>query len=252
MASSGEDTTSAAARILVPGFACLVAFVLIGLALPRVAAYLVTTSWQHFAQAVPEPGLSVADMDALLASYREATKWQPDNAELQKMHGRLALLALRPDRPDIAALRNEAAAALRAAIIAAPNDACAWATYAYAGTRYGLPGAAAEPSLRLAYILSPPTPSCATLRLSAMLARAPALPEDLKPYVEADLRSLWASPQYRPDLVYVYRDASPAAQTLMRETLATQTRPTFETFLKSAANPPSKPESRPAEPVPAR
>lgn len=254
--ASREDTASTVSRILVPAFALLVGCSLIGLALPRAAAYFTTTSWRHFSQAGPEADSSAADVDALLASYRAATDWQPGDATLQKTRGQLALLALRPGRSDLTALKGEAASALRAAIVAAPNDACAWAIYAYAGTRYALADVTIEPSLRLAYILSPPTPPCATLRLSAMLARPAALPEDLKPYVEADLRSLWATPQYRPSLAYVYRDAPPAGQALMRATLSTETRSSFDVFLRGQgylpSAPRSKPESRPVLPVPSR
>lgn len=200
-------------RVLAPGVALLIGVTLICLAVPRAIAYFDVISWGDFSQAGPRPGAPLEETDAVLADYRDAAAWLPGDADLQQMHGRLALLALRPDR---AALKDEAASALRAAVAAAPNRTCAWALYAYAGSRYDLPSIAIKPSVRLAYILSPPTPACASLRISAILALPQGVPDDLKPYVDADLRSIWHS-RARRDLAFIYRDAPAGARPFIAE-----------------------------------
>ncbi len=208
---SPDDKASSSPRLLAPGVALLIGVILVGLALPRITAYFDVVSWRDFSQAGPQPGDTLEETDAQLAAYRAAVGWLPGDAGLQQFRGRLALLALRPRRTENAVLKEEAASALRSAVAAAPNRACAWAMYAYAGSRYALSSVSVEPAVSLAYILSPPSPACAGLRVAAILSLPGAIPDDLKPYVEADLRSLWSS-QARGDLAYIYRDAPAGRQ----------------------------------------
>ncbi|MFZ2469174.1 MAG: hypothetical protein WAW54_12370, partial [Parvibaculum sedimenti] len=100
-------------RFLAPGGALAIGIVLVGLAVPRVVAYFDVVSWRDFSQAGPRPGAPVEQTDAVLAAYRNAAAWLPGDADLQQMRGRLALLALRAERAENAALKDEAASALR-------------------------------------------------------------------------------------------------------------------------------------------
>ncbi len=240
--ASTEDTAAFIPRLLVTGAALLVGLALIGLAFPRAAAYYHAVSWRSLSLAGPSATDSAAETEALLAAYRAATAWQPGDATLQKLHGQQALLELGHDKTDIGALKMEAATSLALAIAAAPDNVCAWASYAYAGNRYALPGVAVGPSIRLAYILSPPPPSCTGLRLSVMLAHPDAIPDDLKPYVMADIKALWFSLQYgrSTDLVYVYRDAPPESRALIKETVATPTPRGQRAFDALIKGPPSR------------
>ncbi|MEN6542652.1 hypothetical protein [Parvibaculum sp.] len=204
--ASPDGQVSRFTRFLASGAAFLIGIVLIGLALPRAAAYFEIVSWRDLSQLAPTPTDTLEETDAQLAAYRRAAAWLPDDALLQQFRGRLALLALRPDPSKNASMKEEAASGLRAAVAAAPNRACAWAIYAYAGSRYALPSVSVEPAVRLAYILSPPSPACAALRLSAVLSLPQRVPDDMKAYAEADLRGLWHS-RMRRELAYIYRDA---------------------------------------------
>jgi hypothetical protein len=93
--------------------------------------------------------------------------------------------------------------------------------YAYGGSRYALPGVTVAPAIRLAYILSPPPPPCTGLRLSVLLARPEAIPADLMPYVQGDMKGLWFNMRFRrsTDFIYVYRAAPPEGRTLFRATV---------------------------------
>lgn len=204
--ASPDGQVSRATRFLASGVAFLIGAVLVGLAVPRAVAYFQIVSWHDLSQLGPSRADTLEETDARLAAYQRAVAWLPGDALLQQFRGRLALLALRPDPSRNATLKEEAASGLRAAVVAAPNRACAWAIYAYAGSRYALTSVSVEPAVRLAYILSPPSPACAGLRLSAVLSLPQGVPDDLKAYAEADLRGLWHS-RMRRELAYIYRDA---------------------------------------------
>lgn len=239
---STEGAAAFIPRVLVTGAAVFIGLALIGLALPRAAAYYHAVSWRSLSLARPSAADTAAESKALLSAYRAATTWQPGDATLQKLHGQQALLELGHDKTNIRALKTEAATSLALTIAAAPDNVCAWASYAYAGNRYDLPGVAVGPSIRLAYILSPPAPSCAGMRLSVMLAHPDAIPDDLKPYVIADIEALWLSLQYHrsTDLVYVYRDAPPQSRALIKETVATATPRGQRAFDALIKGPPSR------------
>lgn len=217
--TSSDRKTFRFARILVPGVAFLIGALSVGLAIPRAVAYFEVVSWRDLSQLGPASGDPLEKTEAQLGAYSRAASWLPGDALLQQFRGRLALLARRSDPSENARLNDEAATGLAAAVAAAPDRACAWATYAYAGSRYALPRVSVEPAVRLAYILSPPSPACAGLRLSAVLSLPQGVPDDLKAYAEADLRGLWHS-QQRRQLVYIYRDAPQSTHAFFISTIS--------------------------------
>jgi tetratricopeptide (TPR) repeat protein len=186
-----------ASRFLVPLISGAIALVAIGMASPRVVAYAFVAPWSSVVAPAFATGrqIEAGPLAEAVHAYSSATTWLSSDGFLQQDRGRLLMRQ---------AQNEEAAAAMRASLAAAPNRALAWSLLAYLDNKMGASAEALTPLLRLSYATGPREASSMLLRPAVPLDHWADMPDDIKDAVRAELRRLYETPWMRRRFFRLY------------------------------------------------
>lgn len=199
-----------ASRVMLSATSGLIALALIGIAVPRVVAYAFIAPWSSVAPPALAGGqqIEAGPLAEAVHAYSRAAAWLPSDGLIQQDRGRLLMRQGQDE---------EAAAAMRASLAAAPNRAFAWSLLAYLDDKTGASAATLAPMLRLSYATGPREASSMLLRPAVPLDHWADMPDDIKDAVRLELRRVYETPWMRARFFRLYIAQSFAGRIAIRD-----------------------------------